>query len=131
MATGPEPVEQERVAQCHGPQRGSAGLEFRQCEAFDRKRRRTTFHRSYRGATFERAKARNREQVQAAADAGRLHLRLQSNVLKIEPDAVVLDCAGNADRVTNDAVIISAGGVLPAAFLQSLGIVVETKHGTA
>lgn len=86
---------------------------------------------SYRGDSFSRAKARNREQVQAATDAGRLRTLLRSNVLHIEPDAVTLDCAGHTERVANDTVIVSAGGVLPTAFLQSLGIAVETKHGTA
>jgi thioredoxin reductase/NAD-dependent dihydropyrimidine dehydrogenase PreA subunit len=86
---------------------------------------------SYRGAAFDRAKARNRERVQAAVDAGRLRALMQSNVLKIEPDVVLLDQQGRTDRITNDAVIVSAGGILPTAFLQSLGIAVETKHGTA
>jgi len=31
----------------------------------------------------------------------------------------------------NDAVIISAGGILPTPFLRSLGIDVETKFGTS
>lgn len=86
---------------------------------------------SYRGDGFARAKQRNRERLQQATDAGRLRALLNSNVLKIEPDAVVVDCAGKSARLANDAVIISAGGVLPTAFLQSLGIAVETKHGTA
>lgn len=86
---------------------------------------------SYRGEAFDRAKARNRERVQAAGSAGRLRMLLRSNVLQIEPDAVLLDCGGRTDRVANDTVIVSAGGVLPTAFLQGLGIAVETKHGTA
>jgi thioredoxin reductase len=86
---------------------------------------------SYRGDAFNRAKARNREQVQGASSAGRLRTLLRSNVLQIEPDAVLLDCDGRTDRIANDAVIVSAGGVLPTAFLQTLGIAIETKHGTA
>ena len=86
---------------------------------------------SYRGDAFSRAKARNRDRIQAATAAGRLRTLLGSNVLKIEPEAVVLDCSGNTERVANDAVIVSAGGVLPTAFLQGLGIAVETKHGSA
>lgn len=86
---------------------------------------------SYRGDAFNRVKARNREQLDLAAGSGRLRPVLRSNVLQIDPDAVILDCAGRQERVANDAVIISAGGVLPTAFLQGLGIAVETKHGTA
>lgn len=86
---------------------------------------------AYRGDAFNRAKVRNREQVEAAAAAGRLQTLLRSTPLQIEADSVVLDCNGRAERVQNDAVIISAGGVLPTAFLQGLGINVETKHGSA
>ena len=34
-------------------------------------------------------------------------------------------------EVGNDAVIVSAGGVLPSEFLRRVGISVETKYGTA
>jgi thioredoxin reductase (NADPH) len=86
---------------------------------------------SYRGDSFSRAKARNRERLQAATASGRLRALLNSNVLKIEAGTVLVDCNGAPSRFDNDAVIISAGGVLPTAFLQGLGIAVETKHGTA
>ena len=86
---------------------------------------------SYRGDAFSRAKARNRERVQQASGSGRLRALLKSNVLKIEPEAVIVDCDGKPTRLDNDVVIVSAGGILPTAFLESLGIAVETKHGTA
>lgn len=86
---------------------------------------------SYRGDAFSRAKQRNRERVQAAATAGRLRTLLRSTVQRIESATVLLDCDGKPERLDNDAVIVSAGGVLPTAFLQALGIAVETKHGTA
>jgi thioredoxin reductase/ferredoxin len=85
---------------------------------------------SYRGDAFARAKSRNRERLQAATTAGQLRALLKSNVLKIEPDAVLLDCDGKQERFDNDAVIVSAGGILPTAFLQGLGVHIETKHGT-
>jgi thioredoxin reductase (NADPH) len=86
---------------------------------------------SYRGDSFARAKARNRERLESLTLSGRLRSLLNSNVLRIETDTVVVDCAGKPETLANDAVIVSAGGVLPTAFLQSLGISVETKHGTA
>jgi thioredoxin reductase/NAD-dependent dihydropyrimidine dehydrogenase PreA subunit len=86
---------------------------------------------SYRGDAFSRAKAKNRERLQRATASGKLRQLLKSNVLRIEPDAVVMDCGGAQERLPNDAVIVSAGGVLPTAFLESIGISVETKHGTA
>jgi thioredoxin reductase (NADPH) len=86
---------------------------------------------SYRGDSFSRAKAGNRERLQAATMSGKLRAMLNSNVMRIEPESVLVDDNGNPARLANDAVIVSAGGVLPTAFLQSLGIVVETKHGTS
>jgi thioredoxin reductase (NADPH) len=86
---------------------------------------------SYRGDSFSRAKAKNRERLQAATMSGKLRAMLNSNVMRIEPESVLVDDNGNQARLANDAVIVSAGGVLPTAFLQSLGIVVETKHGTS
>jgi thioredoxin reductase (NADPH) len=86
---------------------------------------------SYRGDAFARAKARNRERVQQASVSGRLRALLKSNVLKIEPGSVLVDCDGRPTRFDNDVVIVSAGGILPTAFLASLGIDIETKHGAA
>ena len=86
---------------------------------------------SYRGDAFARAKARNRERVNAAASAGRLQVMLSSNVKQIQPDVVSIEQEGRLQSVRNDAVIVSAGGVLPSEFLRSIGIHVETKYGTA
>jgi thioredoxin reductase (NADPH) len=86
---------------------------------------------SYRGAEFDRAKARNRERVQQAVQDGQLLLLMKSNVKHIEPRSVVLEHAGEMIQVENDAVIVSAGGVLPSEFLKRVGIAVETKYGVA
>lgn len=86
---------------------------------------------SYRGAEFDRAKARNRERVQNAAQGGQLLLLMKSNVKHIEPQSVLIEHAGEMIQVENDAVIVSAGGVLPSEFLKRVGITVETKYGVA
>ncbi len=86
---------------------------------------------SYRGDAFSRAKQRNRERIAAAQGSGTLEVMLSSNVKQIAPDAVVLEQGGQIRRVRNEAVIVSAGGVLPTEFLRSIGIHVETKYGTA
>ena len=86
---------------------------------------------SYRGEGFDRAKTRNRERVQTAANAGGLRVLLQSNVRQIEREAVAIEHQGQMLKVSNDAVIVSAGGVLPSDFLRRIGISVETKYGTA
>jgi thioredoxin reductase/NAD-dependent dihydropyrimidine dehydrogenase PreA subunit len=86
---------------------------------------------SYRGEAFGRAKPRNRQRVNTAAEDGRIQLLLQSNVSHIHPDLVILEQGGRQLELPNKAVIVSAGGVLPNEFLQAVGIHVETKYGTA
>jgi thioredoxin reductase/ferredoxin len=86
---------------------------------------------SYRGAEFDRAKARNRDRIESATRGGKLRLLMKSNVRQIEPQAVAIEHDGAMVNVRNDAVIVSAGGVLPSDFLKRIGITVETKHGTA
>ena len=86
---------------------------------------------SYRGAEFDRAKARNRERINAAAKGGKLKVMMKSSVKQIEAESVAIEADGGVSKVRNDAVIVSAGGVLPSDFLKRVGITVETKHGTA
>ncbi|HQR24540.1 MAG TPA: NAD(P)-binding domain-containing protein, partial [Steroidobacteraceae bacterium] len=86
---------------------------------------------SYRGDAFSRAQPANRERVERAAKSGSLRVMLQSEVRRIEPDHVVIAQGGREESFDNDAVIVSAGGILPSDFLRSIGINVETKYGTA
>jgi thioredoxin reductase (NADPH) len=86
---------------------------------------------SYRGAEFDRAKARNRDRIQAAAKTGTLRVMMKSNVKKIETESVSIEHEGEMHNVRNDAIIVSAGGVLPSEFLKRIGLSVETKYGTA
>ncbi len=86
---------------------------------------------SYRAEAFSRVKPANRERLRAAADAGKVQVLLKSEVLGIERDKVLLRLVEDEVALENDAVIISAGGVLPTAFLNSIGVKVETKYGTA
>jgi len=86
---------------------------------------------SYRGAAFDRAKPRNRERVAAAERSGQLRVMLSSTVQKIADQSVTIEQTGRVLEMPNDAVIVSAGGVLPSDFLRRIGISVETKYGTA
>ncbi|MBI3545051.1 MAG: NAD(P)-binding domain-containing protein [Gammaproteobacteria bacterium] len=86
---------------------------------------------SYRGDAFGRVKEKNRQRLQETEKKGRLKVLLQSNVKKIERDKIVLDCTGKTIEIKNDSVIISAGGVLPTPLLKEIGVMVETKYGTA
>jgi len=86
---------------------------------------------SYRGDAFQRAKQRNRERVNEANRQGRLEILLNSNIKQIGAEEVVIKIADQQRTLKNDAVIVSAGGILPNDFLKSIGIEVETKYGTA
>jgi thioredoxin reductase (NADPH) len=86
---------------------------------------------SYRGDAFSRAKPRNRERIAAAERSGRLRVLFKSQVQRIDPDRVILACDDREVELRNDAVIVSAGGILPSEFLRGIGVEVETKYGTA
>jgi thioredoxin reductase/NAD-dependent dihydropyrimidine dehydrogenase PreA subunit len=85
---------------------------------------------SYRSDGFNRAKEKNRQRIDAAVSAGKIRLLLSSTVTKITHDSVLLEQQGTNHEIHNDAVIVSAGGILPTPFLKQIGIEVETKHGT-
>ncbi len=91
----------------------------------------TTVTLSHRSDAFSRAKVKNREEVETARKSGRLTVLLQSNVKKISRHDVEIEQKGRRMQIRNDAVIVCAGGILPTAFLESVGIKVETKYGTA
>lgn len=86
---------------------------------------------SYRGEAVSRCKAKNRVALEKALEAQRVFAWFSSEVRAIEGDAVQIEQGGRLYRVRNDAVIICAGGILPTAFLKSMGVEVETKYGTA
>jgi thioredoxin reductase len=91
----------------------------------------TTVTLSYRSEAFGRVKEKNRQRLQEAEKKGRVKVLLQSNVKKIAPGKVSLEHAGKMVELKNDAVIVSVGGVLPTPFLKEIGVMVETKYGTA
>ena len=91
----------------------------------------TTVALSYRGDAFNRIKGANRERLQRAQATTRLKVILNSQVGRIGVDRVELLQAERALDLPNDIVIVQAGGVLPTALLRQLGVIVETKHGTA
>ncbi len=86
---------------------------------------------SYRSDAFGRVKVKNRQRLEEAQQQGRIQVLLKSNVTRIEPGTVILETGSEPMRVANDAVIISAGGVLPVDLLKKVGIEFETKYGTS
>ncbi|XUM24362.1 NAD(P)-binding domain-containing protein [Bradyrhizobium oligotrophicum S58] len=91
----------------------------------------TTVTLSHRSESFGRAKLKNRQRVETAARSGRLRVIYNSSVKRIGSDDVDIDAGGSMSTIRNDAVIVCVGGILPTAFLKSMGIEVETKYGTA
>lgn len=92
----------------------------------------TTVSLSYRSGSFGRAKPKNRNKVDMAAEAKQLQLFLSSNIKNIGEDSVDIETSdGEIHHMKNNAVIICAGGILPTPFLKKIGIEVDTKYGTA
>ena len=84
---------------------------------------------SYRSGAFSRAKPKNRDRIDAAEKDGSINVMYSSNVQEISEKNVVIKTEDKTVTLDNDAVIISAGGILPTGFLKGLGIEVETKYG--
>lgn len=91
----------------------------------------TTVTISYRSEAFGRGKPKNRDRLKAMEAEGRINVMLKSNVKLIEPGKVQLEHDGQIVEIPNDAIIICAGGILPTPFLKEIGVMVETKFGTA
>ncbi|MCP5074248.1 MAG: NAD(P)-binding domain-containing protein [Rhodobacteraceae bacterium] len=91
----------------------------------------TTVTLSYRGDAFSRAKAKNRSRAETLTAAGKLRVILGSTIQSISETHVEIMKEDLLSRLQNDAVIVCAGGILPTGFLKSIGIEVETKHGSA
>ncbi len=86
---------------------------------------------SYRGESFARLTARNREQLEVAEARQVLTIIKGSTVISISADHVVLEAQGQTREQANDAVVVCAGGVLPMELLGQIGVQVQTKFGTA
>jgi thioredoxin reductase len=85
---------------------------------------------SYRSGAFSRAKQKNRQLVEQMESAGKLRVLFNSTVKSIREDFVEMAAENGAEEIPNDAVVVSAGGILPSAFLKTVGINVETKFGS-
>lgn len=85
---------------------------------------------SYRKDTFSRLKPANMEHLNNAINAGNVDLLLNSNVVKNTTGHITFRFNdGKEVEKPNDHLFIFAGGVLPNAFLEKIGIEVDTKFG--
>jgi thioredoxin reductase/ferredoxin len=87
---------------------------------------------SYRGDSFHRTKARNRERIEALAEDGQLELALRSRPVRIsetgvelafdDPDAVPPASTSATGEVPARDVFVFIGNKLPLAFLRRIGV---------
>ena len=86
---------------------------------------------SYRSEAFNRVAKKNRDKLQHGEEDGTIKVWLKSSIKEIRPESVMMEYEGQTFEVENDLVIVNAGGVMPTPFLKELGIMIETKYGTA
>jgi thioredoxin reductase (NADPH) len=90
----------------------------------------TTVTLSYRSEAFSRVKEKNKQMVDAANAKNKIRVLLKSVVTQINEKSVLMDYDGQSIELTNDAVIVCAGGTLPTPFFKEIGVMVKTHHGT-
>jgi thioredoxin reductase/Pyruvate/2-oxoacid:ferredoxin oxidoreductase delta subunit len=89
---------------------------------------------SYRSGSFSRIKPKNLENINAFSSSGKLELLLNTNVVEIKDNSVILNRGGSPEDIfelENDLVYIFAGGELPTKFLEKSGIKITKKFGEA
>jgi thioredoxin reductase len=86
---------------------------------------------SYRSEAFSRIKPLNSVALNKAGEDKKLQIMLNSNLLRIEDDSVLLSVGteGKNVEMKNDLVYIFAGGELPTQFLEKAGIKITRKFG--
>lgn len=88
---------------------------------------------SYRGETFARIKPMNYERINKYINKKKINVLFNSNVREIFDDSVDL-IVGQEQKLVklkNDLVYVFVGGILPTAFLESIGIKITKKFGEA
>jgi len=90
---------------------------------------RTKVTLSYRKDTFSRIKEKNKEKIDAIAQAGLVDIIFNSQVESIQSDIVSLKSTDEFLEIRNDYVFVFIGGVLPVKLLNNIGISMEMKYG--
>jgi len=76
----------------------------------------------YRGADFRRGKLRNIDEVRRLSAAGRIELRFETTVARVEADHVVLKSARGEERVEMSSLFVMIGAIAPWEFLSAAGL---------
>jgi thioredoxin reductase/Pyruvate/2-oxoacid:ferredoxin oxidoreductase delta subunit len=86
---------------------------------------------SYRNEVFNRIKSQNSSSLNKAVSAGKIEVKLKTNLISIEDDCVYLSSGDQTEplKLKNDLVYIFAGGELPTRFLEMAGIRITRKFG--
>ncbi|HET9253214.1 MAG TPA: NAD(P)-binding domain-containing protein [Candidatus Eisenbacteria bacterium] len=84
---------------------------------------------AHRGDSFTRLADANQRRLDRAVQSRTLEVHLKTQIRRIEPAEVTLDVEGRTCRLENDDVFIFAGGELPTAFLERLGVATTTYFG--
>ncbi|HEX9104978.1 MAG TPA: NAD(P)-binding domain-containing protein, partial [Polyangia bacterium] len=77
---------------------------------------------SYRGKALSRCKARNRQALEAAVEAGRVQLLFRSKVVELKPESVVLAVGEEQVELRNHHAFVCIGGDAPTRWLEQLGV---------
>jgi thioredoxin reductase (NADPH) len=80
---------------------------------------------SYRNEVFNRIKPMNRIALDKAIEKGKLEVRLNSNLLSIEDEYIILGIGKDGETLK----LKNAGGELPTQFLEKAGIMITKKFG--
>jgi len=86
---------------------------------------------SYRGVSLARLKPGNLEKINNAIEQRKIRAYFNSIITEIKDRSVILRIEEKEKEIDNDLVYIFAGGELPTAFLQKIGIRITKKFGEA
>ena len=108
---------------------GNAGVEAAQYLA--KPSRRNKVFLLVRGDQLDRCNEDNQNIIFEMQKKKQVVISWNTVVSEVQPDHVIVEKEGQKLRLQNDFLFIFAGAELPFKFLESLGVVIDTKHGEA
>ena len=85
----------------------------------------------HRGSAFDRARERNRTQLEKAEEEGRIQVLRKAQMREIGKGVARVECDGAEREVAADYVFIFAGGESPEDFLRKSGVEIVEKEVAA
>ena len=93
--------------------------------------RRNKVYLLVRGPELDRCNEENQKIIFRMAAEKKVMMCFDTVVSEIYPDHLIVDQKGEKLKLQNDFLFIFAGAELPFKFLESLGVVIDTKFGEA